>query len=61
MATVLQWASNVLPMSYAVEAIQQVTTYPSLTASYVRGTLVVAGCAVAALVLAATSLRRRTD
>ena len=54
-------SSNVLPMSYAVEAIQQVTTYPSLTASYVRGALVVAGCAVAALVLAATSLRRRTD
>ena len=60
MATVLQWMSNVMPMSYAVSAIQQVTAHPSLTATYVQGALVVAGCTAVALVLAATSLRRQT-
>jgi ABC-2 type transport system permease protein len=60
MATVLQWVSNVMPMSYAVSAIQQVTAHPSLTATYVQGALVVACCTVVALVLAATSLRRQT-
>ncbi len=60
MATVLQWVSNVLPMSYAVEAIQQVATNPTVTTTYLVAVVVVAGCAAAALVLAAASLRRRT-
>jgi ABC-2 type transport system permease protein len=60
MSDLLRWASNVLPMSYAVEAIQQAATHSALTGSYVVGTAVVAGCAVAALGLAALSLRRRT-
>lgn len=60
MATLLQWVSNVLPMSYAVEALQQVAANASVTSSYVVATVVVAGCAIAALGLAAGSLRRRT-
>jgi len=56
----LHWISNVLPASYALEALQQVGKYPDLTATTVRDIAVVVGCAVLALCLAAATLRRRT-
>lgn len=56
----LQWISNVLPASYALEALQQVGAYPTLTAVAVRDIAVVVGFAVLALCLAAVTLRRRT-
>ncbi len=61
MATVLQWASNVMPLSYAVDALQRVTVSASLGATYWRDTLVVLGCAFVGLTLAPATLRRRTD
>lgn len=60
MSTVLHWASDAMPMSYAVEAIHETTTRTGVTHTYVIATIVVAGCAAAALGLAAASLRRRT-
>ncbi|MCW2686554.1 MAG: antibiotic transporter permease [Mycobacterium sp.] len=56
----LQWISNVLPASYALEALQQVGAHPDLTATAVRDIAVVVGFAVVALCLAAATLRRRT-
>ncbi|WP_074133020.1 ABC transporter permease [Mycolicibacterium houstonense] len=56
----LQWISNVLPASYALEALQQVGAYPELTAVAVRDIAVVIGFAILALGLAAATLRRRT-
>ncbi|SEL90290.1 ABC transporter permease [Rhodococcus maanshanensis] len=56
----LEWISNVLPLSYAVEALQQVARYPGSTAVMWRDLGVVAGFAVVALCLAAATLRRRT-
>ena len=56
----LQWISNVLPASYALEALQQVGAYPDLTAIALRDIIVVIGFAVLALCLAAATLRRRT-
>ena len=56
----LQWISNVLPASYALEALQQVGAHPELTQTAVRDIVVVMGCAVIALCLAAATLRRRT-
>ena len=56
----LQWISNVLPASYALEALQQVGRYPTLTGTAVRDMAVVFGFAVIALCLAAATLRRRT-
>ena len=56
----LQWISNALPASYALEALQQVGRYPELTATTVRDVAIVIGFAVAALCLAAATLRRRT-
>jgi ABC-2 type transport system permease protein len=56
----LQWISNVMPASYALEALQQVGAHPGLTAIAIRDIIVVVGCAIIALCLAAATLRRRT-
>jgi ABC-2 type transport system permease protein len=61
MAHWLQWLSNVLPASYALEALQQVGAHSELTFVAVRDIVVVLGFAVAALCLAAATLRRRTS
>ncbi|WP_082680942.1 ABC transporter permease [Mycolicibacterium novocastrense] len=56
----LQWISNVLPASYALEALQQVGAYAEPTFTVVRDVAVVIGFAMASLCLAAATLRRRT-
>ncbi|WP_205850404.1 ABC transporter permease [Mycolicibacterium sp. CR10] len=56
----LQWISNALPASYALEALQQVGAYPELTSVAVRDIAIVVGFAVVAMGLAAATLRRRT-
>ncbi|WP_068157707.1 ABC transporter permease [Rhodococcus phenolicus] len=56
----LQWISNVLPLSYAVEALQQVAAHPGITAVMLRDLVVVVAFVVAALSLGAATLRRRT-
>lgn len=56
----LQWISNVLPASYALEALQEVGRHPGLTSTAVRDMLIVIGFAAVALCLAAATLRRRT-
>ena len=56
----LQWISNVMPASYALEALQQVGAHAELTETAVRDIVVVLGFAIAALCLAAATLRRRT-
>jgi ABC-2 type transport system permease protein len=56
----LQWISNVMPASYALEALQQVGAYAEPTFIAVRDIAVVIGFAVLALGLAAATLRRRT-
>ncbi|WP_076238639.1 MULTISPECIES: ABC transporter permease [unclassified Mycobacterium] len=56
----LQWISNVLPASYALEALQQVGAHPGLTGVAVRDIAIVVGFAAVALCLAAATLRRRT-
>jgi ABC-2 type transport system permease protein len=60
MSTALQWIADVMPLSYAVEAMQQLTLHSELTGTLVRDVIVVAGCALLALVLGAATLRRRT-
>ncbi|MEP6527666.1 MAG: ABC transporter permease [Nocardioidaceae bacterium] len=56
---VLEAVSNVLPLSYAVDAMQRVTL-DSGVSSEVRDLLVIAAFAVGALALGAATLRRRT-
>ncbi|MFI9511128.1 ABC transporter permease [Nocardia sp. NPDC052566] len=56
----LEAISNVLPLSYAVEALEQVSVHPSPTGTMWRDLAVVAGFAIVALCLGAATLRRRT-
>ncbi|WP_082952080.1 ABC transporter permease [Mycobacterium kubicae] len=56
----LEWISNVMPASYALEALQQVGAHAELTDVAVRDIVVVLAFAIAALCLAAATLRRRT-
>lgn len=60
MPTWLEWISNAMPASYALEALQQVSKHTGLTDMAIRDMGVVLGFAVAALALAAATLRRRT-
>ena len=60
MARVLRWASDVMPLSYAVEALQRVAIDDGVSAIYARDLVVVLACAVAGLALAAATLRRQT-
>lgn len=57
---VLHWISYLFPMSYAVDATQQLSTHPSVTSAFVVDLVVVMAFLVGALVLGATTLRRRT-
>jgi ABC-2 type transport system permease protein len=61
MAGVLGGIAKVLPMTYAVEALEQVGRYTSATSIMWRDLVIVVGAAVVALALAAATLRRRTD
>ena len=56
---VLRWVSDVLPLSYAVDAMQTLTE-TSATADVWGDLAVVAGFALAGLALGAATLRRRT-
>jgi len=57
--TVLRWISDLLPLSYAIDATKQVIT-DSVTSAFWRNILIVAGFAAAALIGGAATLRRRT-
>ncbi|MEW2285356.1 ABC transporter permease [Streptomyces sp. NPDC047841] len=60
MHPVLEAVSDVLPMSYAVDGMNQVLHHTDMTAAFVRDVLIVAGCALLVLGLGAATLRRRT-
>lgn len=60
MTTVLEWLSNVMPLSYAVDALSQVTQSTETDGTLVRNLVIVAACGLGALVLGAATLPRRT-
>ena len=60
MAGWLQAISNVLPLSYSVEALTEVGAHAEATGIMWRDLAVVVGAVVVALVLGAATLRRRT-
>lgn len=60
MHPVLEAVSDVLPMAYAVDGMNQVLTHTDVTADFYRDILIVAGCALLVLCLGAATLRRRT-
>jgi ABC transporter DrrB family efflux protein len=58
--TALELVSDVLPMSYAVDATREVMTHPTVTAEYWWSVAVVCGFMAVGLALGAATLRRRT-
>jgi len=60
MADWLRYISDVLPLTYAVDALQEVGAHPEATGTMWVDVGIVAGVAVVALALAAGTLRRRT-
>lgn len=60
MNSVLAAVSNVLPLSYAVDGLQQIAGNASATSELVTDLVVVACFVVAGLLLASLTLRRRT-
>ncbi|MGW7056791.1 ABC transporter permease [Streptomyces sp. NPDC054887] len=60
MQPVLEAISNVLPMSYAVDGMNEVLRHTDLTATFIRDATIVAACALLVLTLGAATLRRRT-
>jgi ABC-2 type transport system permease protein len=60
MQPALEYVSNALPMSYAVDGMQEVLVNTSVTADFSRDAAVVIGCALLVLALGAATLRRRT-
>ncbi|MGW7201209.1 ABC transporter permease [Streptomyces chryseus] len=60
MQPVLEAISNVLPMSYAVDGMNEVLRHTDLTATFIRDAVIVAACSLLVLTLGAATLRRRT-
>lgn len=61
MAGVLYAISNALPITYAVETLTELLDHPEATSHFWISLGIVAACVVALLVIAAATLRRRTD
>ncbi len=61
MAGWLHALSNVMPLTYAVQGLQEVGAHAEPTGLMWRDLAIVGGCAVLALSLAAATLRRRTE
>ena len=60
MADALRWASDVLPLSYAVDAMSRLTVHTGVGGETLLDLAVIAGSAVLALALGAATLRRRS-
>jgi ABC-2 type transport system permease protein len=57
---VLRWASDVLPLSYAVDAMKSIATDPNGTADVLGDVGIVLGFAIVLVAAGAATLRRRT-
>ncbi|WP_326598446.1 ABC transporter permease [Streptomyces sp. NBC_01803] len=60
MQPVLEYASDVLPMSYSVDGMTEVLHSTDVTGDFVRDVIVVTAVALGVLALGAVTLRRRT-
>ncbi|MFB4313761.1 ABC transporter permease [Actinomadura sp. 21ATH] len=60
MASWLEAISNVLPLSYAMDAMRRVTVEAEFSGALTRDVVIISGCVLVALLLGAATLRRRT-
>jgi ABC-2 type transport system permease protein len=58
MATALQWFADVMPLTYSVDAMKQITMHAGWTSDLLRDLAVVGAFAAAALVLGSVTIRR---
>lgn len=59
MAKLLQWFADILPLTYSVDAMKQVTTHSTWTFTHTKDLLIVIGFTIAALILGAITIRRQ--
>lgn len=59
MAEPLQWFASIAPMTYGVDAMQQIAIQPSLTTQIVNDFLILGGFIIVALILGSLTIRRR--
>lgn len=59
MAQWLQYFADVMPLTYSVDAMKQVTAHSLWSADLTRDLVIVAGCSVAALILGVVTIRRQ--
>lgn len=59
MAKVLQWLSDIFPLTYSVDAMKQVTLHTTWVPDLVRDLIIVVGCGIIALVLGSVTIRRQ--
>lgn len=59
MASLLQWISNICPLTYVVESMRQATTHASWNGTIIRDLIIVSAFCIAAIVLGALTLRRQ--
>jgi ABC-2 type transport system permease protein len=60
MAAPLRWLSDAMPLSYAVDAMNKITTTDGMPGALITDMAIIAGAGVLALALGAATLRRRT-
>ncbi len=59
MADVLQWFANIMPLTYSVDLMKQVTTMAGWTSTHTGDLLVVLGFTVAALIFGSITISRQ--
>jgi len=59
MARPLQWFADVMPLTYSVDAMKQVTLHPNWTATHTKDLGIVVAYAVAALILGSVTIQRQ--
>jgi ABC-2 type transport system permease protein len=59
MAKPLQWFADVMPLSYSVDAMKQVTVYSQWTGTLTKDLLIVIAYGVAALILGSVTIKRQ--
>ncbi len=59
MARPLQWFADVMPLTYSVDAMKQITIYSGWTATLSRDLLIVIGYTLMALLLGSITIRRQ--
>jgi ABC-2 type transport system permease protein len=59
MARLLQWFADIMPLSYSVSAMKQVTLHASWTGELTKDLIVVALFGIAALILGSVTIRRQ--